>query len=97
VFSGTLSSGNEKLPAASVTCTLDAFWKPCVYGNGLLWSTTWRFALPVPVSWPASVTGLPNATGLGVAASDTPSGWGLVLNVRSAPLTRPLRLRATSR
>ena len=57
VVTGTESTANEKLPAPSVTCALPALTKPCVYGNGLLWSTTSRLALLVPVSWPASVDG----------------------------------------
>ena len=85
VVTGTERTGNEKLPAASVTCTLLTLTKPCVYGNGLACSTTWRFALFVPVSWPASTVGAPGATGFGAAARVTPSGWRFVLNVRSAP------------
>ena len=77
--------------------TLVVLTKPCVYGNGLDCSTTWRLALPVPVSVPPSTVGLPNGTGFGVAASVSPSGWGLVLNVRSAPRVMPNWLEATSR
>ena len=53
-------------------------------GNGLPCSTTSRFALFVPVSWPASVVAPPGAIGR-IAARVTPSGCRLVLKVRSAP------------
>ena len=46
----------------------DAFWKPCVYGNGLLCSTICRSALPVPDSVPAISVRPPGRTGFGVAA-----------------------------
>ena len=68
-----------------------------MYGNGLLCSTTSRFALLVPVSWPASVVAPPGAIGFGFAASVTPSGCGRVLNVRRAPRRMPRRFCATSR
>jgi hypothetical protein len=72
--------------------------KPCVYGNGLGCSTMiCRPALPVPVSVPASTVGMPNPTGLGVAAMLSPSGWARVRKLRSAPLAMPLWLVATSR
>ena len=68
-----------------------------MYGNGLLCSTIWRSALPVPDSVPAISVRPPGRTGFWVAASESPSGWRWVVNVRSAPRTTPRALRATSR
>ena len=97
VLTGTDSSGNANWPCGPVSWTFVVLTKPCVYGNGLDCSTTWRLALPVPVSAPASTVGLPNGTGFGVAPSVSPSGWCLVLNVRSAPRVMPKLFCATSR
>src|SRR5829696_7238057 len=82
VFSGTDSTGNENVPSPLVRWTSDAFWKPCVYGNGLLCRTIWRPPLPVPDSVPTISVRPPGPTGFGVAASERPSGWRWVLNVR---------------
>src|SRR5204863_1410358 len=97
VLTGTDSSGNPNCPCGPVSWTFVVLTKPCVYGNGLDCSTTWRLALPVPDSVPASNVGLPNGTGFGVAPSVSPSGWFLDLNLRSAPRVMPKRLEATSR
>jgi hypothetical protein len=63
----------------------------------LLCSTTSRPALFVPVSWPASVVEAPGAIGFGLAASETPSGWRRVVNVRHPPILLPSAFWATSR
>src|SRR4051812_27616595 len=64
VFTFTARMGNAKLPLASVTWLLATGRKPCVYGHGLACRTTWRLALPVPLSVPASTVGRPTRTGL---------------------------------
>ena len=89
VFTGTDAIVCEKLPSEFVTSVLPTGRKPCVYGHGLLLTTTSRPALPVPDSTPDKVVTPPAITGLGLAASDTPSGWRLVRNVRRAPSVIP--------
>ena len=59
--------------------------------------TTCLPALPVPVSWPATVVPAPKITGLGLALSVSPSGCFLVENERSPPLVTPSGLLATTR
>jgi hypothetical protein len=98
MFTATDSSGNEKCPLASVTCSLVTFWKPAVYGHQLACRTTLRPALPVPLRVPDSVVPESAAlTGFGLAASVTPSGCLRVLNERRLPSVVPELLRATIR
>jgi hypothetical protein len=97
VVTGTGMALNVKLPAASVSTVLPTVANPVVYGYALLCSCTWRFALFVPVSWPARTVSPPGATEAGVAASVTPRGWTLVLNVRSRPAVCPSAFLATIR
>ena len=87
----TVSSGtaNPKVPLASVTSGFPMSVKPVVKGNARCWSFTVRPALPVPVSWPASVAPVPHVAGFGFAARLKPSGCFLVVKVLSTPKLVP--------
>src|SRR6185369_17376236 len=97
VVSGTESSANENAPWAFVSWGLPTLAKAVVNGKGFCCSWIGRPALPVPDSVPASVDGAPKGTGLGVAASASPSGCLGVVKTRSPPIVVPALLCATRR
>ena len=86
----TVSNGtkNPKLPLPSVTSGLPMSANFDVYGKAFCCSFTVRPALPVPVSWPASVVPVPQVAGFGLAARLKPER---LLLRRERPVTAERR------